>query len=388
MKIVVGIPNGGSCTIETTLTVAVIAFHQGKAGHECVVLGAKSCYVDENRNELFYRAQKLNADWLLFVDTDSQYMKSDDILGKMMSQEKDVLTGVYYQGYFPHRPIVYKFTETGLVENYLDIPKGLFKCEACGGGWLLISKKVMDMFTPETIKQYGEPFANLYEDKKVTLHEDVAFCWRLKQLGVEIWADSSIQIEHIKTHGIQPSFFEAAKKIVQKSGDVVASGIPGWMTEGELAILGVLASKSKNIAEIGSWKGRSTKKFLELCQGTVYAIDHWNGTSTDQSGFFAKGEDVYAEFMKNVGHYPNLEVCKGYSAEMAKTFNNKKFDMVFIDADHSYEGCKADIEAWLPKCRKILAGHDYSPEFPGVVKAVAEKYKEINLCETVWWVEI
>jgi len=37
-------------------------------------------------------------------------------------------------------------------------------------------------------------------------------------------------------------------------------------------------------------------------------------------------------------------------------------DMVFIDGDHSYEGCKGDIEAWLPNLKPggLLAIHDYN----------------------------
>lgn len=39
-------------------------------------------------------------------------------------------------------------------------------------------------------------------------------------------------------------------------------------------------------------------------------------------------------------------------------------DMVFIDGNHSYEGCKADIEGWLPliKIGGIIAVHDYRKE--------------------------
>jgi uncharacterized Rossmann fold enzyme len=53
------------------------------------------------------------------------------------------------------------------------------------------------------------------------------------------------------------------------------------------------------------------------------------------------------------------------------------YDFVFIDADHSYEGCKADIEAWAPKVKSggWLGGHDYmNTQFSkfGVTQAVNE----------------
>lgn len=52
----------------------------------------------------------------------------------------------------------------------------------------------------------------------------------------------------------------------------------------------------------------------------------------------------------------------------------ESLDFVFIDADHSYEGCKRDICAWWPLVRRggWLSGHDYSNQFPGVRQAVHE----------------
>eukprot|EP00971_Amphidinium_carterae_P067679 1340279-Amphidinium_carterae.1 len=59
------------------------------------------------------------------------------------------------------------------------------------------------------------------------------------------------------------------------------------------------------------------------------------------------------------------------SALAAGTVPDGSLDMVFLDADHTYKGVKQDIELWWRKVRHggILAGHDYSHQFPGVVHA-------------------
>lgn len=51
----------------------------------------------------------------------------------------------------------------------------------------------------------------------------------------------------------------------------------------------------------------------------------------------------------------------GESSVGSLYWNHRWVDCVFIDADHSYNGCKGDIQAWLPniKPRGILAIHDY-----------------------------
>ncbi|MDE3797601.1 class I SAM-dependent methyltransferase [Sinorhizobium meliloti] len=62
----------------------------------------------------------------------------------------------------------------------------------------------------------------------------------------------------------------------------------------------------------------------------------------------------------------------------AEEIAGASLDLVFIDADHSYEGVKADIAAWLPKIRTggWIGGHDYrnpDPRFRfGVDRAVDE----------------
>lgn len=66
---------------------------------------------------------------------------------------------------------------------------------------------------------------------------------------------------------------------------------------------------------------------------------------------------------------------QGDSATVASNMApGRRIDVLFIDGDHSYEGCKRDIEAWLPFVKEggVLLFHDCDESSPGVVQAVAE----------------
>ena len=85
----------------------------------------------------------------------------------------------------------------------------------------------------------------------------------------------------------------------------------------------------------------------------------------------------------------NVVPKKMKSVDAAKLFNDKSIDMVFIDGSHTYENVKRDIEYWLPKCKKIICGHDYVPAHPGVIKAVNELFKNPKTAgKCLWYIEL
>lgn len=154
--------------------------------------------------------------------------------------------------------------------------------------------------------------------------------------------------------------------------------IEGWMDSDDLLWLYEQAEQMESVVEVGCWKGRTTIVLLKACPGKVYAVDHFLGSESERDTHHAeaKSKDIYAEFMANVGEFLNLEVLKMESAEAAKQFADGSVDMVFLDNGLSYEETKANIEAWLPKVKKLICGHDTCQE--GVRRAVEEAFGEMK----------
>ena len=72
--------------------------------------------------------------------------------------------------------------------------------------------------------------------------------------------------------------------------------------------------------------------------------------------------------------YHNVTLIRGASVDVAKRLNGINLHFVFIDIDHEYDSVRRDIAAWrtIMQPGSVLAGHDLTPSFPGVERAVRE----------------
>jgi predicted O-methyltransferase YrrM len=174
-------------------------------------------------------------------------------------------------------------------------------------------------------------------------------------------------------------------------GKMKAQGIPGWMSGGELTWLAARAAEHKEVVEIGCYKGRSTRALADATPGRVTAVDCWLPFKDRQ--WLLTGKE-YAEFQRNVNDLllsGKVTAWKLKSVQAVETFKDRKFDMVFIDADHAYESVRDDILAWRKLVRKggLLCGHDYGhADWPGVKRAVDELLPNRQVHESIWWVKL
>ena len=159
-----------------------------------------------------------------------------------------------------------------------------------------------------------------------------------------------------------------------------AKAIKGWMGDTELSWLATQAATHHRIVEVGCWLGRSTRALADNTPGQVIAVDHWEGPSDPkikaECGWQEGDWERFVENCDDLIKRAKVIPFRLPSLEAAELFHRTErvVDMVFIDADHDYKNVYQDICAWWPLVEKggLLAGHDYSLEWPGVVSAVDE----------------
>jgi predicted O-methyltransferase YrrM len=148
------------------------------------------------------------------------------------------------------------------------------------------------------------------------------------------------------------------------------------LTIEEKLTLYLLASKLKRSSiavEIGSFLG-SSACFIALGLnrgGRLYCVDTWNNDAMDDPTLPPR--DTFADFQRNTQDLRRIIVpLRGASISVAEVFD-ARIDLLFIDGDHSYDGCLNDWVSWrrfLAPCA-IVAFHDIGWA-DGVIKVVRE----------------
>ena len=170
------------------------------------------------------------------------------------------------------------------------------------------------------------------------------------------------------------------------------------------------------ICEVGAWAGMSTSilgSFAKENSGAVYTIDWFRGTlikgKMEPAALKQDTFSIFKERMDKSNLTDNVFVLHMTSQQAVKIIRDKIFDLIFIDANHTYPYIKQDLDLWLPKVKEggIFCGHDceatpdkvpydinsyldtdyHKSHHPGVIKAVFEKFPKANIHSTIWWIK-
>jgi predicted O-methyltransferase YrrM len=209
------------------------------------------------------------------------------------------------------------------------------------------------------------------------LGHDVNFCIEAAKQGYDVWIDTRKASGHIgefvsddETYSLTAQHMLAAG---QTSVEVLAGqvdpaklepGIPTSMTTAELQGLAKLAI-GKTVLEIGSRYGASTIGMAGMGAKIVYALDWHRGDVWHGEGG-GTGDTIWIfwNYINKYGMRDKIVPLVGKSDQVLPILPTQYFDLILVDGDHSYEGCKFDLQHSLRLLRPggIIAVHDFERE--------------------------
>jgi MMP 1-O-methyltransferase len=159
-----------------------------------------------------------------------------------------------------------------------------------------------------------------------------------------------------------------------------------------LADFAAQVPKGQEIVELGVFHGRTA---LQLAWGArqgngahVTAIDLWDMDGNTYGPPFtdASARRWAHHHVISLGYSQDITLVQGFSADVAARWvaeqggrDGRKVGLLFVDADHSREGARQDIESWAPHLAEgaRIAVDDYEhPDWPGVKEALDELVAE------------
>ena len=167
------------------------------------------------------------------------------------------------------------------------------------------------------------------------------------------------------------------------------------MTRWEILTDWIKKNGFRNMIEVGVAKGSTASNILKNCDLDFYGmVEH------------KPSPELYELIQKTDDRKPNgiankpIAFFRMDSVSAAGLFADDSLDLVFIDANHSFQAVATDIRAWLPKIRKggIICGHDYNHEgnWNDLAEAVDMIFPERKLVldtaggggNQIWWLYV
>lgn len=154
------------------------------------------------------------------------------------------------------------------------------------------------------------------------------------------------------------------------------------------------------MVEIGSYAGESAELFLATGKvAKIYCVDPWlMFYDPDDGASYTNMAKAEALFDRRHSADSRVVKVKGTIDTFVEKYvkgceGSCKFDFVYIDGLHTYDGARHDIAMTLEhiKPQVALGGHDYSLRkdgggYPGVVQAVNERVgaPDVNFADGSW----
>jgi hypothetical protein len=189
--VTIGIPTLNSRVTNQCAATLIGLMADAQNKYSLNIIFVNNTYIHESRNDIVRQAKLTNSTHLLFLDSDMSVDGKG--LSKLISHDKDIIGANYYKRNMNKESNVYLYNEKGdfVPMNVPETASDIFRCGGIGAGFLLINMNVFNK-----IKNPYFYFGYSIE-KQQYLGEDLAFCYKANQAGLEIWCDPSIKTKHV-----------------------------------------------------------------------------------------------------------------------------------------------------------------------------------------------
>lgn len=165
---------------------------------------------------------------LLFVDADMEFPTA--LVRDMLDFDAKLMGCFYSRRQHPATAVGRCITAN---DKLADLQDGFMKVAGVGGGVMLIERSLVremiqrmpeivdrqisghpgkDTLSESTQKRLIRAFDPFFDDRKVKLSEDLAFCERWRQCGGEVWANVNHYIGHIGTFNYRIRYADSMAK--------------------------------------------------------------------------------------------------------------------------------------------------------------------------------
>lgn len=187
-RILIAIPSMDSVPVGFCMSLATL-----NKIDECVVSNVSGSLIYDARNKLATQAIKLEADYVMWFDSDMIF-KPDTLerLMKDLDEGRDIVSGLYFRRAAPFTPVAFSkidcSSDACKFEDWKGELSGIHEVEGVGFGCVLMKSDVL----LECLSKYGTCFSPI-----ASVGEDLSFCWRARELGYKIYLDADIKCGHV-----------------------------------------------------------------------------------------------------------------------------------------------------------------------------------------------
>lgn len=180
---------------------------------ECLISMNISSLIYDARNRLATQALKVNADYILWLDSD-MIVPPDTLIRMLRHMEagKDFVSGIYFRRRAPFAPVIYSRVDREGHADFNDYPEdSVFEIAGAGFGCCMtrvsmledIALNFRDWFTP--FNNYGE---------------DLSFCLRALESGYKLYCDSTIKCGHVGTVTVDENVYKVnfREELIKNAG--------------------------------------------------------------------------------------------------------------------------------------------------------------------------